>query len=102
MMMRSMNLCRPTRVDSETLHQWLVTKDARTAADVLRPIYDNSDGQDGFVCMELPTVALEPEAFDEILLSGQLLHSLDNDIQSAQRIPPVLESLQINLSALIP
>lgn len=48
------------------------------------------------------TVALEPEVFDEFLLSGQFLHSLDNDIQSAQRIPPVLDSLQISLSSLIP
>jgi hypothetical protein len=45
---------------------------------------------------------LEPEVFDEFLLSGQFLHSLDNDIQSAQRIPPVLDSLQISLSSLIP
>jgi transaldolase len=46
--------------------------------------------------------ALTPEAVDEFLLSGQLLHSLTSDMESALRIPQVLDSLEINLTAIAP
>lgn len=51
---------------------------------------------------EETVVALQPEAFDEFLLSGQLIHSLDDDISPARRIFKVLDSLDIDLAAIIP
>lgn len=41
-------------IDDETLYQWLLIKDARNAADVLRPVYDSSGGGDGFVNVDMP------------------------------------------------
>jgi transaldolase len=41
-------------IGGEPLYQWLMTKDARMSADVLKSVYDNSEAQDGFVCVELP------------------------------------------------
>jgi transaldolase len=43
-----------TAIDGETLYLWLMTKDARMAADMLRPVFDSSGGQGGFVCVDLP------------------------------------------------
>lgn len=37
----------------DSIYQTLVTEDVRQAADLLRPIYENSDGVDGFVSLEV-------------------------------------------------
>ncbi|MBY5163685.1 transaldolase [Salsipaludibacter albus] len=45
------------------LIQTLMADDLRRACDVLRPLYDQSDGRDGFVSVEVtPTLAHETEA----------------------------------------
>ena len=45
------------------LYEGLAIADIRAAADVLRPVYDASDGQDGFVSLEVsPYLALDTEA----------------------------------------
>lgn len=41
--------------------------------------------------------AMKPDTFDAFILNGDLLHTLDNDIEAAKRIPQVLESLEIDL-----
>lgn len=45
------------------IYEALVIKDIQTVADLLRPIYDSSEGKDGFVSLEVsPDLAHETEA----------------------------------------
>jgi transaldolase/glucose-6-phosphate isomerase len=47
---------------SRTLYEKLVVEDIQMVADVLRPVYDETDGRDGFVSLELsPTLAYDTE-----------------------------------------
>ena len=39
--------------DSQTLYERIVLRDIRDAADVLRPVYDSSQGRDGYVSLEV-------------------------------------------------
>jgi transaldolase/glucose-6-phosphate isomerase len=49
--------------EPDDLYEALTIQDIRTAADALRPIYDRTDGRDGFVSYELvPGVAHDTEA----------------------------------------
>jgi transaldolase len=41
--------------------------------------------------------AMSPETLDAFILRGDLLYTLDNDLEAAQRIPSVLSSLEIDL-----
>lgn len=54
-------------VDQDTsimqIYETLVISDIQQAADLLRPVYDNSDGRDGFVSLEAsPDVAYDTQA----------------------------------------
>lgn len=40
--------------DAEGLLRWLMLEDVRRAADILRPVYERSEGRDGFVSLEVP------------------------------------------------
>jgi transaldolase len=40
-------------IDARTLFEWLSIQDAQLAADILKPVYDRSDGQDGYVSIEV-------------------------------------------------
>ncbi|EPZ47386.1 transaldolase [Alicyclobacillus acidoterrestris] len=53
----------------EQLYCELVLQDIRSAADILRPVYDASDGQDGYVSVEVsPKLAYDAQAtVDEAL-----------------------------------
>lgn len=45
-------------VSAETLYEWLAVQDIQMAADILRPVFDASEGADGFVSLEVsPHVA---------------------------------------------
>lgn len=47
---------------SEEIYEELVVRDIQMAADVLRPIFDKTDGHDGFVSLEVsPTLAYQTE-----------------------------------------
>ena len=47
----------------EEIYEGVVTRDIRDACDVLRPVYDASDGRDGFVSLEVsPHLAHDAEA----------------------------------------
>lgn len=49
--------------ETEEIIQTLMADDLRRACDVLAPVYDDSDGQDGFVSVEVtPTLAHDTEA----------------------------------------
>ncbi len=54
---------REPDADVEAVYEWLVVRDIRDAADVLRPVYDRSDGLDGYVSLEVsPRLAHDTEA----------------------------------------
>jgi transaldolase/glucose-6-phosphate isomerase len=40
--------------DPRSLYEELAFEDIRMAADILRPVYEETDGADGFVCIDLP------------------------------------------------
>lgn len=49
-------------ISSENLFEELAVKDIQDATDVLRPVYDNSKGKDGFVSIEVsPELAYDTE-----------------------------------------
>jgi transaldolase/glucose-6-phosphate isomerase len=43
----------PTSPSAEALYEELAVRDIQDAADVLRPVYDATDGRDGFVSLEV-------------------------------------------------
>ena len=47
-------LAETASIDAGTLYDRLAIEDVRMAADLLRPAYDLSDGDDGFVSLEPP------------------------------------------------
>ncbi len=50
------------QTSAPTLYDWLTIKDIRMAADVLRPVYDSSRGDDGYVSLEVsPHLAYDTE-----------------------------------------
>lgn len=49
--------------DVDDIYQALVVRDIQMAADILRPIYDRTEGRDGFVSLEVsPELAYETQA----------------------------------------
>ena len=49
-------------IDIKTLYETLVVEDIQTAADVLRPVYDQTNGGDGYVSLEVsPKLANDTE-----------------------------------------
>lgn len=40
-------------MDDRALYEWLIVKDVRRAADLLAPVYEDSEGTDGFVSLEV-------------------------------------------------
>ncbi len=48
--------------DEHSLYEWLTIQDVQLAADILRPVYDSSEGHDGFVSLEVsPHLAHDSE-----------------------------------------
>jgi transaldolase/glucose-6-phosphate isomerase len=58
-------------VKAQTLYEKLAIEDIQLAADVLRAVYEETDGADGFVCLEL---------------SPDLAHDTKGSIEEARRI----------------
>jgi len=49
-------------MDAEILYEWLAIQDVQRAADILRPVYDQSRGDDGYVSLEVsPHLARDTE-----------------------------------------
>ncbi|RPI55126.1 MAG: transaldolase, partial [Chloroflexi bacterium] len=61
----------PRAASARELYEALVLEDIREAADVLRPVYDASDGGDGFVSLEV---------------SPRLAHDTEGTVTEAQRL----------------
>ncbi|MBX6321366.1 MAG: bifunctional transaldolase/phosoglucose isomerase [Rhodospirillaceae bacterium] len=52
----------PAELEAQTIFETLALEDIRAAADVLRPVYDETDGRDGFISLEVsPYLALDTE-----------------------------------------
>ncbi len=50
-------------IDAETLYEWLAIQDIQMACDLLQPVYERSEGADGFVSLEVsPHLAHETQA----------------------------------------
>jgi transaldolase len=50
-------------IGGRALCDWLVLQDVQMAADILRPVYESSDGEDGYVSVELdPAIARDSGA----------------------------------------
>ncbi len=64
-------LAQDPQVDVEKLYEPLAIEDIQMAADVLRPVYDESDGADGFVSLEV---------------SPHLAHDTQGTIRAAKRL----------------
>ncbi len=63
-------------MDAETLYQWLAIRDIQAAADILRPVYDVSNGADGFVSLEVsPHLAYDTDG--TIAAAGHLWQAVD-------------------------
>lgn len=58
-------------IDGATIYRWLVLQDAQIAADILRPVYDSSDGSDGYV---------------SVPVSPQLAHNIYETIEAARHL----------------
>jgi transaldolase/glucose-6-phosphate isomerase len=57
------SLYAETGLDAMTIYERVAIKDIRAAADVLRSVYDETKGRDGYVSMEVsPYLALDTEA----------------------------------------
>ncbi|HKK18168.1 MAG TPA: transaldolase [Opitutales bacterium] len=62
--------------DVETVYEALMVEDIQNACDILRPVYDESDGRDGFVSLEVdPRLARHTEATIEA--ARRLFQSVD-------------------------
>jgi transaldolase len=61
---------------AEEIYERLALEDIRMAADVLRPVYDETDGTDGFVSLEV---------------SPELAHKTDATIEEARRLFKALD-----------
>ncbi|MBI4483730.1 MAG: bifunctional transaldolase/phosoglucose isomerase [Acidobacteria bacterium] len=64
-------LARDRHADARALYEELAVEDIRMAADVLRPVYDETDGADGFVSLEV---------------APQLAHDTAGTIAEARRL----------------
>ena len=50
-------------IDESILYEWLTIQDVQMAADILKPVYVSSDGNDGFVSLEVsPHLAFDTDA----------------------------------------
>src|SRR3990172_2498889 len=48
-------LKKDSKLNSRTLYEKLTIEDVQMAADFLRPVYDQTGGIDGFVCLDFPS-----------------------------------------------
>ncbi len=80
-------------VSTEDIFEALAVEDIRNACDVFRPIYDLSDGADGFVSIEvLPGLARDPEGTREA--TRRLWKSIDRP-NLMVKIPGTIEGAPI-------
>jgi transaldolase/glucose-6-phosphate isomerase len=85
--------------DVDDIYQALVVEDIRMAADILRPIYDRTEGRDGYVSLEVsPELAYETQT--TIDSARALFHALDrpNVMIKIPGTPPGIPAIEQCLS----
>jgi len=96
-------------IDNETVYQWLVINYASTAADILRPVYESSGGNDGFVNVELPTyLAHDTQAtIDEArhlwkrIKRNNLMIKIPSTVQGIEALETLIaEDINVNMTHL--
>ena len=76
---------------TDEIYQLLTVEDIQRVADVLRPTYDRTDGQDGFVSLEVsPTLAHDTEG---TIREAHLLWSLVDRPNSMIKVPATREGI---------
>lgn len=79
-------------LSSESIYEELVIKDIRSAADLFRPLYEETQGGDGYVSLEVnPNLAYETEA--TILEAKRLWEKIDRP-NLMIKIPATREGLE--------
>jgi transaldolase len=78
-------------IDDETLYQWLSIQDVQMAADILKHVYDSSEGTDGFVSLEVsPHLAYDTDATIE---AGRHLWHKVNRPNLMIKVPATVQGL---------
>lgn len=78
-------------LDTEKTFQYLASNDVRMACDVLRPVYDRTNGQDGYVSIEVSPDAAHDEA--RTLEDAHTLWSLVDRPNVMIKVPATPEGL---------
>src|SRR5574339_1149891 len=76
---------------SDEIYQFLTVEDIQMVADLLRPTYDRTDGQDGFVSLEVsPTLAHNTEG---TIQEARRLWSLVDRPNTMIKVPAIREGI---------
>jgi transaldolase len=78
-------------LDVEASYWQLVTSDIRSALDILRPVYDDSDGLDGYVSVEVDPGLARDSAGTEV--AARALHTQLDSPNLYVKIPATVEGL---------
>lgn len=77
--------------DAKAIYEALAIADIQTAADVLRPVYEETDGEDGFVSLEVaPDLAYDTEA---TIAEAKRLHGLVSRPNLMIKVPATKEGI---------
>jgi transaldolase / glucose-6-phosphate isomerase len=77
--------------DTQSVYEALIAQDIRMAADVLRPVYDDSDGTDGFISIELPpSMAYDTEGS---IREAHRFHQMINRDNIMIKVPGTMEGV---------
>ena len=77
--------------EAKTIYESLAITDIQTAADILRPVYDRTRAEDGFVSLEVaPDLAYDTEA---TIVEAKRLHKRVDRPNLMIKVPATLEGL---------
>jgi hypothetical protein len=77
--------------DAKEIYEALSQRDVQSAADEFRPLYDSTDGKDGYVSLGAPAKPSFPGQQDfNVCISGESGSSDISDIQGSPRNVPLL------------
>jgi len=80
-------------MDIETIYEWLTVRDVQMAADLLRPVHEESGGRDGYVSLEVsPRLAHDTDA---TLLAARHLWQVVNRPNLMIKVPATVAGLPV-------
>ncbi|HEY3297370.1 MAG TPA: transaldolase family protein, partial [Armatimonadota bacterium] len=78
-------------LDTKEIYETLMIEDIRMAADVLKPVYNETDGLDGYVSIELPpSIARDTES---TIFQAKRFHKLVDRENILVKVPGTLEGI---------